>query len=278
MIELKPFKDLSEVEDIELHDLDFKRAESENVALKANYPSFEKRGDIGVLLVHGFTSSPLEMQPLEEYLTGQGFSTYNVRLAGHASDYHYLNMTTYEDWYDSVKYGLFILRKNCRKVFIAGSSMGGLVSLMTAHLNRLDGAILLAPCIKIKSPMTFLTPVISKFIPVMPKIGFDMQYSDIFYDNWPMKGVAELYRFTVYTAGFTSDFKMPLLGFQFPGDMIVSAKATKNFFGRAGSKDKLYVEFPNKDGQTHILTSHLNQHRDEMFANIAVWLKDRSEK
>ncbi len=278
MIELKPFKDLKDVDDIELHDLDFKRAESENVALTANYPHFEKRGDIGVLLVHGFTSSPLEMQPLAGYLAGQGYSVYNVRLAGHASDYHYLNMTSYDDWYDSVKYGLFTLRRNCKKVFAAGSSMGGLISLMTAHLNGLDGVVLMAPCIKIKAPLTSVTPLLSRIMPYMPKIGFDMQYSDIFYHTWPMKGVAELYRFTKYVEKVTADFSMPLLGFQFPGDMIVSAGATKNFFSRVGSKDKLYVEFPRKDGQTHILTSHLNQHRDEMFANIAIWLKDRSEK
>jgi carboxylesterase len=278
MLELKPFKDLSDVDDIELHDLDFKRAESENVALKANYPHFEKRGDIGILLVHGFTSSPLEMQPLADYLAMQGFSVYNVRLSGHASDYHYLNMTSYADWYDSVKYGLFTLKRNCKSVFVAGSSMGGLVSLMTAHLNGLNGAILLAPCIKIRAPFTFLTPYLSKIMPTMPKVGFDMQYSDIFYHTWPMKGVATLYEFTKYAETLTADFKIPLLGFQFPGDMIVSAAATKRFFSRVGSKDKLYVEFPNKDGQTHILTSHLNQHRDEMFANIAVWLNDRSGK
>jgi len=275
---LKPFVDLTEVEDIELLELDFKRAESENVALQANYPSFVNNGGTGVLLVHGFTSSPLEMQPLADYLAGQGFSVYNARLAGHGSDYRYLNVTTFADWYDSVKYGLHLLKRNCKSVFVIGCSMGGLVSLMTAHLNGLDGAVLLAPCIRIKAPLASLTPLVGSFVPVMPKLGFDMQYADIFYPYWPMKGVASLYKFTRYVESVTPDFKMPLMGFQFPGDKVVSAKATKDFFGRVGSKDKLYVEFPPKDGQTHILTSHLNQYRDEMFTNIAVWLNHRGDK
>lgn len=275
---LKPFVDLTEVEDIELLDLDFKRAESENVALQANYPSFVNNGGIGVLLVHGFTSSPLEMQPLADYLAGQGFSVYNARLAGHGSDYRYLNVTTFADWYDSVKYGLHLLKRNCKNVFVIGCSMGGLVSLMTAHLNGLDGAVLLAPCIRIKAPLAFLTPLVGRFVPAMPKMGFDMQYADIFYPYWPMKGVASLYKFTKYVESVSSEFRMPLMGFQFPGDKVVSAQATKDFFGRVGSKDKLYVEFPPKDGQTHILTSHLNQHRDEMFTNIAVWLNHRGDK
>ncbi len=273
--ELKPFMNLMDVEDIELAELDFKRAESESVSHQDNYPSFHKAGDTGVLLVHGFTASPLEMKPLADYLESLGFSVYNARIVGHGSDYKYINMTDYADWYDSVKYGFFTLKRNCKKIFVIGESMGGLVALMTAHLNEAAGAVLLAPCIRIKAPLANLTPYVAKILPKLPKLGFDMQYADIYYNNWPMVGVGELYHFTEYVQRVMKDFSMPLLGFQFPGDAVVSAKATKQFFENVPSVDKTYRQFPPSDGQTHILTSHFNQYRDEMFKEIAEWMRKR---
>lgn len=278
MISLEPFKDLSQVDERELLDLDYKRAESEKVAHLDNYPKFMKGGKIGVLLVHGFTASPMEMQPLADYLHWQGFSVYNSRLAGHASDYNFLNKTDYSDWYDSVKYGFYTLKKHCDKVYVIGESMGGLIALITAHLNGGDGSVLLAPCISIKSQLAWLTKYIGGIVPTLPKVGFDMQYADIYYSNWPIKGVGQLYVFSKYIQRVMKDFSMPVLGFQFPGDVVVSAKATADFFNRVPSQDKRYFQFKPDGEQTHILTSHLNQHRDEMFANIAVWLNDRSSK
>lgn len=277
-IKLKPFVDLSEVDEHELLDLDIKRAESEHVNHQDNYPSFYRAGRIGVLLVHGFTASPMEMRPLADYLHGQGFSVYNVRLAGHASDYHYLNNMDFSDWYDSVKYGFYTLKKNCDRVYVIGESMGGLISLMTAHLNGGDGVVLLAPCIRIKSRLAWLTKVLGGIVPSMPKAGFDMQYADIYYNNWPVKAVGQLYDFTKYVEKVMRDFSMPALGFQFPGDMVVNSKATAKFFSDLRSQDKRFFMFAPEGEQTHILTSHFNQYKDEMFTNIAVWLNDRSSK
>lgn len=273
---LEPFKDLSIVDDIELLDLDFKRAESEGVSHQDNYPTYIKAGDVGVLIIHGFTASPLEMKPLADFLFDKGFSVYSARIVGHGSDSSYINETGYEDWYDSVKYGYFTLKRNCRKLFIIGESMGGLVTLMTAHLNGCDGAVLLAPCIKIKAPAAWLTPFVSRFVDKLPKVGFDMQYADIFYNDWPMKGVAELYYFTKYAETMVTEFKMPLLGFQFPKDVVVSAESTASFFERVPSEDKTYKEYPANCEQTHILTSDFNPFRDEMFADIAEWMAKRS--
>ncbi len=126
--ELAPFTDLTEVDDVELLDLDFKKAESEKVKLETNYPTFTKGGDdVGILIIHGFTGSPLEMQPIADHLIQQGgFTTYQVRTAGHGSIPENLNVTTYKDWYESARYGYFMLKRNCKKVFVmGGESMGG---------------------------------------------------------------------------------------------------------------------------------------------------------
>lgn len=277
---LAPFTDLSGVEDTELADLDWKKAETEGVRLNENYPQFHKGGDVGVLVIHGFTGSPLEMQPAVDLLKEQGFSVYQVRLAGHGSKPELLNLTTYQDWYESARYGWFLLKRNCRKVFVMGESMGGLVAVTVAGLNRADGAILLSPCIKMRSNTTALSPFLSRFIKMLPKFeagDWSNDLKDIYYDRWPVKGIYQLLMFTRYAKSNMDKFNFPMIGFQFKNDMVVSGRATKEFFENAPSGDKTYVEFPDKKMTNHILVSEKNIYREEMFINIVNWLNERGK-
>ena len=277
---LAPFTDLTTVDETELLDLDWKKAETEGVKLDANYPQFTKGGDIGVLVIHGFTGSPLEMQPAADYLIEQGYTVYQVRLAGHGSEPDNLNMTTYQDWYDSARYGWALLKKNCRKVFVMGESMGALVALSVAGLNGADGAVLLAPCIKMRSNATKLSPFLSRFIKMLPKFeagDWSADLRHIYYDKWPVKGIYQLLMFTRYAEANMDMFSFPMIGFQFANDMVVSGRATKTFFENAPSKDKTYVEFPDKKMTNHILVSEKNIYRGEMFINIKGWIEERGD-
>jgi len=279
MFDLKSFVDLSEVDDIELIDLDFKRAETEGVKLEDNYPKFFKGNDIGIMVIHGFTGSPLELEPLTSHLVDSGYSVYRARVAGHGSSVENLNATNFKDWYESVRYGYFLLRRNCRKVFVLGESMGGLVALNCAWLNGADGVILLAPCIKIKSPFAGLTAVVKHFIKTIPKFecsDFLRENSHIYYDRWSIGGIHQLVDFTRFTKANMEHYEMPLLGFQFTQDPVVSAEAVKNFFDKAPSFDKKLIEYKDKEGVTHILASERNRYRDEMFSNIKDWIDNRS--
>ncbi|WP_052293517.1 alpha/beta hydrolase [Deferribacteres bacterium DY0037] len=276
--ELMPFIDLSEVDDGELSDLDFKKAESEDVRLPENYPQFYKGGDVGVLIVHGFTGSPLEMQPLADYLQKAGFSTYQVRVAGHGSEPANLNLTTYEDWYESARYGYFILRRNCKKVYILGESMGGLVALSVAAYNDTDGTILLSPCIKMKNSAVNLSPFLRHFVKIIPKVeagDWKKELRHIYYDKWPVEGIYQLLMYTKYISTHMEKMDFPMLGFQFMNDAVVSGKATKEFFENAPAEDKKLIIFPNKKMKNHILVSEKNVYREEMFTTIAEWLNER---
>jgi carboxylesterase len=279
--ELKPFTDLTEVDDAELLDLDFKKSESEDVKLEANYPQFHKGGDVGVLIMHGFTASPLEMQPIVDFLIEHGFSVYQVRTAGHGSIPEHLNLTTYQDWYESARYGYFVLKRNCKKVFTLGESMGGAMALTISAHNDTDGAILLAPCIKIRSNLTRFSPILSKFVKLIPKVAAKAWTDDVkgvYYEQWPVVGIYQLLMYTNYLKENMDLFSFPMLGFQFPNDAVVSGKATREFFENAPSDDKTYVEFPDKLSLTHILVSKKNVYRDEMFTKIAEWLNERGVK
>lgn len=279
--DLKRYVDLSEVEDEELLDLDFKKAESEEVKLDANYPQFNKGGKTGVLVLHGFTGSPLEMQPAVDFLKEQGHTVYQVRIAGHGSEPENLNLTNYKDWYESARYGYFVLKRNCEKVFILGESMGGATALTIAGLNDADGVILMAPCIKIRSSLAGLSLYLHKYIKMFPKFeagDWSKDLKHIYYDKWPVKGLSELVKFTRYLKANNDMFDFPMLGFQFINDAVVSGKATREFFENAPSDDKTYVQFPDDKMMNHVLVNEKNIYRDEMFTKMAEWLNDRGEK
>src|SRR6478752_1325815 len=92
-------------------------------------------GDLGVLVVHGFTGSPFEMRLLGEDLAARGFAVEGVRLAGHAATTRDLAASTWHDWYRSADEALNRLRARVgkKRVAVAGLSMGGLLTLELAR-------------------------------------------------------------------------------------------------------------------------------------------------
>lgn len=94
---------------------------------------FDFEGDErGVVCVHGFTGTPFEMRYLGERLHRDGHSVRGVRLPGHGTSEDELDDTTWADWAAAVDAAVLDLRRRCRRVMIAGQSLGGLLALHTA--------------------------------------------------------------------------------------------------------------------------------------------------
>ena len=92
-------------------------------------------GDLGVLLVHGFCSTPPEMRDLGEHLAAAGFRVHGSLLPGHGSTPEELEATGWQDWLAGAQADLDMLRRECRLVFCAGQSMGGTITLLLAARN-----------------------------------------------------------------------------------------------------------------------------------------------
>ncbi|MHB1041261.1 MAG: alpha/beta hydrolase [Eubacteriales bacterium] len=93
------------------------------------------------MLLHGFGGTPDEMLQLGKFLADRGISVYGVRLAGHGTSPADLKGISYRHWIESALEGLQELRKNCKKVYAAGLSTGGTISLHIAATSPLDGVI-----------------------------------------------------------------------------------------------------------------------------------------
>lgn len=93
---------------------------------------FFKGGRAGVLLIHGLTGTPTEMQILGKGLHKAGFTVYGMQLAGHCGDEDDLLATNWHDWYDSVNRAADRLLQHVDILFVGGLSMGAVLSLKLA--------------------------------------------------------------------------------------------------------------------------------------------------
>lgn len=102
-------------------------------------------GKTGVLVLHGFTSSPSYMRPIGEALNGAGYSVYVPRLPGHGTDLQDLARYGCLEWCRAAKQAVQVLvDMGCTKVFCLGHSLGGVLALYLAEEHLVDGIVTLA--------------------------------------------------------------------------------------------------------------------------------------
>jgi carboxylesterase len=107
---------------------------------------YDKQGPHAVLLVHGLTGTPSEMKPVAKRLAKQGFSVMCPALAGHCRSEAELRASKWQDWYGTIAQAFEALKVEHDKVFVAGLSMGALISIKLAadKGERVDGIGLLS--------------------------------------------------------------------------------------------------------------------------------------
>ena len=98
-------------------------------------PFFLEGGPVGVLLVHGFTATPVEVRSLADRLHAQGHTVAGPLLPGHGTKPEDLNRVRWQDWIDAAEevYGRLAARSD--RVFVGGTSMGAVIALYLASLH-----------------------------------------------------------------------------------------------------------------------------------------------
>ena len=84
-----------------------------------------KKGDTGILLLHGLSGTPSEVEPLGTYLSEKGISTLGPWLKGHGTTPRGFGRNPWQDWAASAREAYEALRETCSKVFRGGSVHGG---------------------------------------------------------------------------------------------------------------------------------------------------------
>jgi carboxylesterase len=124
-----------------------------------------------VILIHGLTGTPNEMQFLARSLNRSGYTVICPRLANHGQPLAVLKETKWQEFYATAKKAFLDAKKNYREVFAGGLSMGALLALLLAEEfpGEVQGVSCLSPTLfydgwntpwcRCFLPLVYLTPL-----------------------------------------------------------------------------------------------------------------------
>ena len=133
----------------------------------------------GVVLSHGYKSSPSEIKELALYLHERGFNVYGVRLEGHGTVCEDLRDSTWEQWYDSFNLGYAAMRQISKKLFVVGFSTGGLLAMLATarKLNKVDGLIVINAALELQDiRVNYVVPTLNKLNDYLSLFNADLEY------------------------------------------------------------------------------------------------------
>jgi len=77
---------------------------------------FWKGNPIGVLTLHGFTATTVEVRPIAKFLHDFGYTVAGPLLPGHGHTIEEMNSVSWQDWYQAVEKEYLRLKAECNKV------------------------------------------------------------------------------------------------------------------------------------------------------------------
>lgn len=201
------------------------------------------RGRVGCLLLHGLTGTPYEMRGLGDALAAAGISVFCPLLPGHGTSPEDLDKTRWPEWEAAAFAGFDALDADMR--FVCGLSLGGTLAIRVAARRKAAGLILLSPALKLRSPLAYLLPVLSRII------RFRKKTSDIKdpvalarHPGYKVQSLAAANSLRELMARLPEDYpalRMPLLAIVSMNDHVVDPEAVRAFHRNAPSERKRLV-------------------------------------
>ena len=237
-----------------------------------------KNAGIGIILVHGFTGSPISMRPWADYLHSHGYSVSVPLLPGHGTEPADLNRVKWQEWPAKVEAELEWMLSQKMTVFIFGLSMGGATTLnvSTKRSNEIAGIVLVNPMIHVKFIPHQIAWLISRFQKMRDSVGDDIKKPGVTehgYDSLPAVGVYQLLKMCSYTRKRLHDVTIPLMLFHSKDDHTLPVSNTEIIMKGVGSIPKQRIELTNS---YHVAT--LDYDQDIIFENSLLFIQSYSSQ
>lgn len=166
----------------------------------------ENPNGVGIILIHGFLSSPAEVKTLGEKLVTEGYTVIAPRLSGHGTSPWDLRNQSWEDWLEDINRAHKILKSHTPDFCLVGFSTGGALALRFAadQPDGLIGVSAVSVPIKFRDKAMMLVALLhgsnklvswlSSYEGVKPFISHTSEHPHINYASAPVRGLYELRR------------------------------------------------------------------------------------
>jgi carboxylesterase len=233
--------------------------------------AFGDSGPRGLLCVHGFTGSPYEVLPLGAYFAERGWRVRGPLLPGHGQLPEQLRGMRWQQWFAHVQSEYAALAAECDEVYVAGLSMGGLLTLhlaldeaQRAAVSKLRAIAVLSTPAGLFDRRTRLVHVAHRFVRWFRPFQFaDLRDADlrgrirknygsaIDFDNpaqvaWlksairiPLDAVSQLLRFNAIVLGELPTLMTPTFIAQSRADTVIARDSADVINARLGSPQKV---------------------------------------
>ncbi len=206
-------------------------------------------GDVGVLVLHGFTGNPQSMRPLAEAFAAAGFTVALPLLPGHGTSVDDMLLTRWADWSSAAEVVYEELAARTRTVVVAGLSMGGTLTawLGTRH-PEIAGLVFVNPLIDGEQPG--VTGMVAQLreagVELVPGIGSDIAKEGATESAYPMTPVAPLLDLHAALAPLVADLSLircPSLIFTSTDDHVVEPASSETLdAGVSGRVERVTLE------------------------------------
>jgi len=217
---------------------------------------------VGVVLSHGYKSSPSEVKELAHYLHRQGINVYAVRLEGHGTVREDLRDRTWEEWYDSFNRGFAAMRQVSRKIYLVGFSTGGLLAMLATarKSNKIDGLVVINAAMELQDiRVKYLVPSFNKMNDFLSIFHADLEYVDTEpefpeynYKRNYIKSLEQLRLLMEECRFILPTITTPTLILQADKDPVVKPESADRILEKINSADKSLEMF---DFSRHVITA-----------------------
>lgn len=224
-----------------------------------------------VLLIHGYTGAPGELRPLGDYLNSLGYTVLGIRLPGHGTCVEELARTTADDWFSEAERGVNdLLGTYPGNVYVAGLSMGGLLTIRIAAKYPVRAAAIMSAPIFLPDKRLPFYPILKYFIKQLPKSKKDygeMMKYNLSYETMPTKPLGSLFEMLDNCKlHYIRKITCPAIVLQSTIEHTVVPKSAQYIYDylASGKANKKLVWLHNSG---HIIT--LDKEREIVFQEIA---------
>ena len=204
---------------------------------------FWQAGNVGVLLIHGYTATTVEVRLLGRYLHERDYTVLGPLLPGHGTTPAEMNRCRWQDWAAAVETAYQRLSEGCGRVFVAGESMGGLLALyLAAEHPEIAGVMTYAPALRVPSWwQPWLTKLLAPFVPTLPKGRGGETVADERWQGYrvdPIPAACQLFRLQRVVRTRLSQLEQPLLVVQGRLDQTVDSGVPQFLMDNVRSQHK----------------------------------------